>query len=176
MGNCYCCNIINGGGVGFQAKEYVVELEGGWVLNHCGGDSTYLGYLILQTKRHRSEFHELTSEEASCLGRNMQHINLSLRHYWSVKYSDDPVERVYAAYLNETPYFKHLTGEALLEESHIHFHLLTRTRNVAKNLVDCPDTLGWNLLKNIEKFPSYLRGNDDDKINLMKYLKESLGM
>jgi hypothetical protein len=177
MAECYSCDVIAGKKSGIQAKEYVVELEGDWVLNHYAGKGGYLGYLILQTKQHRAEFFELTSSETNTLGFNIQRINQCLRHYWSSKYPDDTVERVYIAYLNETPYIRYhsglITGEAILEESHVHFHLLTRTREMLRKLNS--ENLAWDLLKNLDRFPDYLRSSDNDKISLMEYLARAIG-
>jgi len=177
MEGCECCTIIGGKGSGFRAKNYIVELEGGWVLNHCGGGNTYLGYLILQTKCHRVDFSDLSAKEATSLGMNIQRINWSLRQYWSAIYGNDSIERVYVAYLNETPFIKRLSGQKLLEASHVHMHLLTRTKRVGEALNYDGQEFAWHLVENIGKLPrDYINVSDNDirVINLMNYLKESL--
>lgn len=178
MEGCDCCTIIGGGGSGFRDKKYVVELEGGWVLNHCGAEKTCLGYLILQTKCHRVDFGELSAKEVTGLGTSIQRINWSLRQYWSVIYSGDSIERVYIAYFNETPFIKRLSGQKILEASHVHMHLLPRTKRMGGALDYNSQNLAWCLVYNLDKLPSEyinISGYDIRVINLMNYLRGSLG-
>jgi len=177
MEGCDCCMIVGGGGTGFRGIKYLIELEGGSVLSHCGGVKTYLGYIILQTKRHRVDFGELSVKEAASLGTNIQRINWSLRQYWALIYGNDSIERVYIAYFNETPYIKCLSGQKLLEASHVHMHLLPRTKRMGEALNHSGQELAWHLVENINKLPrEYINVSDNDirVINLMNYLKESL--
>ena len=183
MEGCECCTIIDGEGSGFRANNYIVELEGGWVLNHCGGENTYLGYLILQTKCHRVDFGDLSPEEAKSLGMNIKRINDSIRKYWESIYPEDQVELVHVAYLNETPYIRrhiYLSNRPQLSrESHVHIHLLTRTRKMGEALGYCAEKIGWHLLDNVSRFPpNYLNIEEDDTpvVDLMDYLKKSLGV
>ena len=131
MEECVCCKIARGDGCGFQ--KIIVNMEGGWVLNHfSASNETYLGRLVLGTKQHRHDFGALSLDEATTLGRNIKHINQSLRQYWTINYPDDPIELVHVAYLNETPHIRRhiylLSKIQLLRESHVHIHLLTRTQ------------------------------------------------
>ena len=61
MEECICCKIAKGCGEGYQ--KIVVELGGGWVLNHFYGRETYLGWLVLETKEHRTDFNKLIPQE-----------------------------------------------------------------------------------------------------------------
>ena len=56
---CVCCKIARGDGCGFQ--KIIVNMEGGWVLNHfSASNETYLGRLVLGTKQHRHDFGNLS--------------------------------------------------------------------------------------------------------------------
>jgi len=167
---CDCCDAAE--------KEMkngrLVELEGGWRLNHFGGKEKYLGWLVLQTKCHRRKWEELEDTELKHLGKNIQLININLRKYWNEKYPEDKLEQIYASYLNESPYKKGLKGDELFKQLHVHIHLLVRTRKIYNSL-ECPKcTLGWHLVDKTHEFPEYLQisGTDDKKVrDLMKYLK-----
>jgi len=178
MGECECCKIIGGEGKGYQ--KVIVNMEGGWILNHFGvNNETYLGRLVLQTKRHCPDWGELCLKEATSLGMNIKRINDSLRQYWSKTYSKDPIELVHVAYLNETPYIKRLSGENLLASLHVHMHLLTRTQKIGRMLNYCGEQIGWHLVDDVRRFPSdYIGITEDDKrvVDLMNYLDKSLGM
>ena len=113
--SCYSCKVIRGDGAGFQKPEYIFRL-GKWVVNHCGGEGTYLGRLILQTESHRPEFDSLDSTERAQLGDNIVVLNAWLREYFDERLKD-PIERVHLGYLNETPYFHGLTGLQLENDS-----------------------------------------------------------
>ena len=182
MEGCECCRIGRHGGEGYQ--KIVVKLEGGWVLNHCKwGERTYLGYLILQTKEHREDIGDLHPKEVNALGNNLKLINCQLREYWAKIFSEDPIELVHVAYLNETPHINrhiYLSSKIqLLRESHVHMHLLTRTKKMGEALGYCAEKIGWHLLDNVDKFPDKYKVSDkDDKkvIKLMNYLNNSLGI
>ena len=176
MKECDCCKIIGGEGVGFQ--KIIVNMEGGWVLNHFGvSDNTWLGRLVLSTKCHRIDWGDLCFKEAITLGLNIQRINWSLRQYWSKTFPDDPIELVHFAYLNETPFIKCWSGKELLKRLHVHIHLQTRTRKMGEMLNYCDEQIGWHLQDNVRRFPSYLKDiTKDDKrvVDLMNYLNKSL--
>lgn len=178
MKKCICCKIANGCGEGYQ--EIAVELEGGWVLNHFGGGETYLGQLVLGTKCHRPDWGDISLKEATTLGINIQRINHSLRQYWIHNYPEDPIELVHVAYLNESPYINGFSGVELLEQLHVHIHLLTRTRKIGKALGYCKDKIGWHLVDKdcVDKFPPEYKVSDinDKKVFcLMHSLEKSLG-
>ena len=178
MEACVCCKIVKGGGKGYQ--KIVVELEGGWVLNHFGltdENETYLGRLVLQTKQHRTDFGDLSLEEATILGMNIKRINHSLRQYWVKIYPEDPIELVHVAYLNEGPYSEKWSGEELLRRLHVHMHLLPRTKQMGEALDYCGKKIDWHLVDYVDKFPpiykiSSLHG---ERVKaLMQYLQVSL--
>ena len=180
MQECICCKIAKGRGEGYQ--KIVVELEGGWVLNHFDGGKTYLGQLVLGTKCHRIDWGDISLKEATTLGINIQRINHSLRQYWINNYPDDIVELVHIAYLNETPYIHrhtHLLNKAqFLGESHVHMHLLTRTRKMGEAMGYCAEKIDWHLLDYIDRFPNEYKvlGKDDNQVKgLMNSLNNSLG-
>ena len=79
--------------------------------------------------------------------------------------------------MNETPFIKRLSGEKLLEESHVHMHLLPRTKQMGEVLDYCSDKIGFSLVDNIAKFPSEYKISSihNERVKtLMQYLKESL--
>ena len=176
MNECICCKIAGGSGEGYQ--KLVVELEGGWVLNHYfteGG--TFLGRLVIVTKAHRVDWGYLSSEELKTLGINIQRINNSLRQYWAINYPEDQIELVHVAYLNESPYIECKIEEELLQSLHVHLHLLTRTKAIRENLNCCIKQIGWHLEDELLKFPKYLKVNnreDVEVIKLMNHLKSCL--
>ncbi len=176
MEECVCCEITQGCGKGYQ--KIVVELEGGWVLNHFGtSKETYLGRLVIQTKEHRTDFGELSAKEATTLGTNIQRINYSLRQYWVKIYPEDPIELIHIAYLNETPYIRRLSGKELLNKLHVHMHILTRTQKMGEALGYCAEKIGWHLVDYVDKFPSdYIDITEDDQrvLDLMDYLNKSI--
>ena len=181
MEGCDCCNIRDGGGCGFQAKKFVVEMKGGWMLNHAAGEKTYLGRLVLHTKEHRTDFDKLNELEAQTLGTNIQRIIYYLRQYWTKSYTNDPIEIVHVAYLNETPHIlRHiflLSEEQSLKKSHVHLHLLQRTKEMGEALGYCADKIGWSLLDTIDKFPPRYKIHsiyNEEAQDLMRYLQVSL--
>ena len=172
MTDCYSCTIAEGKGKGYQAREYVVELDGGWILDHCAEkEKTYLGYLILATKKHRKDLQHLSLEERRTLGMNLEAINHSLRKYWRDHSDefDDRIERVHVAYLNEGPF---INKDKNMNKSHVHFHVLPRTTKMMPRR--SRNRIGWSLLELVDKFPEYLRSSDTEKKALMLYLKHAL--
>ena len=176
MEGCECCKIIGGEGKGYQ--KVIVNMEGGWVLNHFGvSNETYLGRLVLQTKKHRTDFDKLNLNEERTLGSNIKRINSHLRQYWSKIYPEDPIELIHIAYLNETPYIRRLSGKELLNTLHVHIHLLTRTQKIGDMLNYCAEKIGWHLVAYVGKFPDEYKVSDEDDekvIKLMNYLNKSL--
>ena len=176
MKGCVCCEIVQGGGKGYQ--KIVVELEGGWVLNHFGlSKETYLGRLVLQTRHHRTDFGNLSFKEATTLGLNIERINHSLRQYWARNYPKDPIELIHIAYLNETPFINRSSGEKLQKELHVHMHLLPRTKQMGEALDYCGKKIGWHLVDYVDKFPPRYKVSSlygERAKTLMQYLKESL--
>jgi len=181
MEKCECCKIIKGCGEGYQKK--LVELDGGWVLSHCGaGEKTYLGRLILQTKIHIHDFDKLGQQEQESLGTNIKLINEHLRKCWTEMFPEDPIELIHCAYLNETPYIHrhtYLWNKAqLFAVSHVHMHLLTRTQKMGEALGYCAEKIGWHLLDYVAKFPDKYKvtsNNDERVIRLMNKLKKLFG-
>jgi diadenosine tetraphosphate (Ap4A) HIT family hydrolase len=166
MGNCFSCDVAAGKKNGLQDLKYVVELDGGWILDHNSDEKSYLGYLILATKKHVEDLDKLSLEQASTLGINIKRINYSLKKYWLANF-DDVIERIHIAYLNEGPFIaKDMNG------SHVHFHIVPRTKKMIPDYNG--DKIGWHLLEYFDKFPDYLRKSDTNKKELMIYLKYSL--
>jgi diadenosine tetraphosphate (Ap4A) HIT family hydrolase len=166
MGNCFSCDVAAGKKNGLQDLKYVVELDGGWILDHNSDEKSYLGYLILATKKHVEDLDKLSLEQASTLGINIKRINYSLKKYWLANF-DDVIERIHIAYLNEGPFIaKDMNG------SHVHFHIVPRTKKMIPDYNG--DKIGLHLLEYFDKFPDYLRKSDTNKKELMIYLKYSL--
>jgi len=45
MEGCETCEIISGRRNGIHNREYILNFENGWSLNHCDASNAYLGYL-----------------------------------------------------------------------------------------------------------------------------------
>lgn len=65
-----------------QRKESVegnliIDLHGNWILNHDGGEKSFLGCLALQPRFHRMAIPELNQAECESLGPNIHQIDLS---------------------------------------------------------------------------------------------------
>ena len=173
MDSCEVCKIIKGQEEGIHSKPYILKLKGGWVLNHYGEPTrSYLGYLVLTTKQHVPDFDELSLEEARTLGVHLRCVNKVLREYWKSSFPNDPIQRVYTVYFNETPYIKHLKGNAVSDASHVHMHIMPRTKKMGE--ICNAQKLGWEFINTIGCFPKYVLCGVEKKIALMEYLRMHL--
>jgi len=99
----------------------IVELDGGWIVNHYAGPEGFLGWLALQPRYHKKDFASLEKNETEALGRNIQNIDMALRQYWSIRFPEDPIEKVYLVYFHES------------EEYHLHIHIISRSRKLGQD-------------------------------------------
>ncbi|HEX77101.1 MAG TPA: hypothetical protein G4O03_01620 [Dehalococcoidia bacterium] len=171
-----------------RAGGGIIELDGDWILNHYGGDEGFLGWLALQPRFHRMELTDLNTDEANALGKNVQRIDLALRQYWAIKFSEDPIRRVYVVYFFESAF------EKSSDKYHLHIHLIPRTERFRRLSIRVEKTRGiekveddvrliaWNIhqLSGHEGFPSGYRtkpendGNRREVEALMTYLRAYL--
>jgi len=180
MNQCVCCKIIKGCGEGYQ--KILIKLDGGWVLNHCSaGESTYLGRLVLQTEKHLHDIAELNEKAQISLGKNITNIIRCLQDYWAKNFTDDSLELVHFAYLNETSYINRhiylLSKEHALEQAHVHIHIIPRAKSMGEAIGYCAEKIGWNLLDFVDRFPEKysVKSNNSRKVEiLMNRLKELL--
>ena len=174
--NCDGCKISQGHKE--VTGKLVIEMNGGWTLNHYGGGEGFLGWLALQPRYHRMELADLTEREAAFLGPNIQRIDLALRQYWSIRFDADPIERVYVVYFLEGVFAKPNPSPY-----HLHVHLIPRTRRfdplLRKDNGSTSTIIAWNIYQLVEcqDFPEEYRIKGVNKQyteNLMAYLKSSL--
>jgi len=168
---CKGCELSEGNGD--PPGSIIVKLDGGWILNHYGGPEGFLGWLALQPKRHLMELAQLNEEETSHLGRNIQRVDMALRHYWAVHFPNDQLERVYSVYFFESVYDEPPT------KYHLHLHLIPRTRKMVGKKHPS-DIAAWKIRELVKSrgFPKGYqtkdRGNDmyeEEVVALMTCLK-----
>ena len=175
-----------------EAGGGIIELDGNWILNHYGGEDTFLGRLALQPRFHRMELTDLNTDEANALGKNIQNIDLALRQYWAInfKFKDDLIERVYVVYFFESVYDKPEPTKF-----HLHVHLIPRAKSLDPLLREyckpssdnnCVSTINaWNIYKlskhdKHKKLPSHYQIKKDNPESkqqvkaLMTYLRGQL--
>jgi diadenosine tetraphosphate (Ap4A) HIT family hydrolase len=146
----------------------IVNLEGGWTLNHYGDKDSFLGRMALQPREHRMELADLTLQELEALGRNIQRIDLALTHYFDCHFGDK-VERVYIVY-----FFESYHDNPKKCEWHLHIHLIPRTEKMRGNALPT-EVAAWNIHK-ITKRPDFpaeyrIEKDNDEAVLLMKFLK-----
>jgi hypothetical protein len=163
-----------------KPEKIRIELDGDWILNHYDGKEGFLGWMALQPRYHRMGLTELGASEAKALVRNVQKVEIGLRHYWSIIFSDDPIEKVYLAYF--------LEGDSDRPEPskwHLHIHLIPRTKEMGgllRTYSEDGNINAWMIhcLKNDKEngnifWLRYRERNDEDVNNLMIYLRCFLG-
>jgi histidine triad (HIT) family protein len=111
---------------------------------HSREERTYLGHLMLETKRHTPGFADLTSAEAQAVGLLIARLSSALK-------ACTDAEKVYAVFYGEvTP--------------HLHVHLTARY----------PDTPAEYLRWNVEEWPDAPRGTEDEVAALCAKLRAAL--
>ncbi len=105
----------------------MIDLDGGWMLNHYGGTEAFLGWLAMQPVKHSIALACLSDREAKALGPNIKRVETCLRSVWEGIHPDDPIERVYVAYFLESSGY------------HLHVHLIPRVRSAAALLRSLSD-------------------------------------
>ena len=178
--NCKCCKVLCGVDIK-PYQEKLIPLKGDWILNHYGGNDTYLGRLALATKCHIEDWKDLDTQ-LEPLGKNIKIINECLYNYWednSKEFKGDKIEQIYTVYLNEEPYKNgHYTESELKERLHVHLHILPRTIKMRENLYNPKQDLGWHLKDYVCCFPEYYQLRDEKNYleakRLMDYLDDCL--
>lgn len=144
-----------------------------WILNHYQGKEAFLGWLVLQPRRHVMELGDLTEHEAKALGPNIQRIDEALRRYWQSTFgTDDPLERVYVVYFFESAY------DWPPPNYHLHIHLIARPRSF-RGLQSCGSPLvGWRVhdVKTHPSFPVWYRPIEGSVNHLMAALRAALAV
>jgi diadenosine tetraphosphate (Ap4A) HIT family hydrolase len=167
-----------------EPRGGIIELDGNWILNHYSGGEGFLGWVILQPRYHRMELSELNTDEANELGKNIRNIDLALRQYWAIKFTKDPIRRVYVVYFFESAF------EKSSDKYHLHIHLIPRTEkfrslstHVSKtkgiSKEECVPLIAWNIhqLSEHQDFPPDYRTKPENEANtreveaLMTYLR-----
>jgi hypothetical protein len=175
---CEVCDIIWKEGKGIHARQYKFFLKGGWALNHCDASNAYLGYVILtasQTNKnqpHAIDFDSLREKQILVLGKYLYWVQRKLKEYWI---KTDPIEQIYFAYLNESPYKKlyqnKIKREELEKELHVHFHILPRTKSMGE--ISEGESLGFDFIKLMKtKTFKYEYYDLTKKEELMLFLKK----
>lgn len=108
----------------------IAKLPGDWVVNQYCGSEGFLGWLALQPRFHRMALNDLTITEARALGPNILFLDKVLTQYWSNRFPNDPVERVYVIYMFESEFAEPLHEPE--ERFHLHIHLIPRTKAFAE--------------------------------------------
>jgi diadenosine tetraphosphate (Ap4A) HIT family hydrolase len=106
--------------------------------------------MILQPRYHRRELTDLTKNETEFFVKNMQRVDTVLRKYWSAKFPDDPIERIYVTSFSES------------EGLHLHFHLIPRTRKLGQG--NPPEYATWRIFEltnTWKEFPEQYRIRDN---------------
>lgn len=158
-----------------EPRGGIIELPGNWILNHYGGPEGFLGWLALQPRFHRMELTDLNTDEANALGINIQNIDLALRQWWAIKFSEDPVRRVYVVYFFESAF------EKSSDKYHLHIHLIPRTErfdslsiHVSKtkgiSKEECVRLTGWNIhqLSKHDYFRTEYQVREENNANRLK--------
>src|SRR5215831_1791213 len=105
--------------------DTIVDLPGGWTINHYGSSEGYLGWLALQPRIHRMNLAELSPIELQSLGENTHQVETALTSYWQANFPCDPLERMYIVY-----YFESVFDEPKHEDFHLHIHLIPRPQRL----------------------------------------------
>ena len=145
METCLFCNIqqglipVTGGPIYQDELLYAHHFH-----SREGGEPTYLGHLMLETKRHTPDFADLIPAEAQAIGLLITRLSSALK-------ACTGAEKVYAAFYGEvTP--------------HLHIHLTARYSGTPA------EYLRWN----IEDWPAAPRGNVDEIAALCQRLRSTL--
>jgi histidine triad (HIT) family protein len=143
MEECVFCDIQRGLVPAIGGPLYEDELV--YAHHYHGGEErTYLGHLMLETKRHTPGFADLTLAEAQAMALLITRLSSALK-------ACTDAEKVYAVFYGEvTP--------------HLHVHLTARY----------PDTPAEYLRWNVEDWPGAPRGTEDEVAALCSKLRAAL--
>jgi hypothetical protein len=171
---CDVCEIIKGCMGGYRSKEYIIDLPGGWVLNHYGNpESVYVGYLVLSTKEHETGWNKISSDNLKYLGLNINWIDTNLKDCWMEIFDEDPIDQIYFAYFNDSAFINQIKSKEynIFNSLHVHLHIQPRTKKMLR--ICNGDNLAFDLLKLRNRFPpEYIYDyHDNRKIKLLNHLK-----
>jgi histidine triad (HIT) family protein len=143
MEECVFCNIQRG--LAPAIGDPIHEDDLVYAHHYYGNeDRTYLGHLMLETKRHTPGCADLTSAEAQAMGLLIARLSSALK-------ACTDAEKVYAVFYGEvTP--------------HLHVHLTARYRGTPA------EYLRWN----VEDWPGAPRGTEDEIAALCAKLRAEL--
>lgn len=177
---CTGCNISLGLDAEVDKRGGIIDLGNKWSLNHYGGQDGFLGWMILQSRFHRMDLADLTTDEAASMGKNIQSINDALRHYWSITFPNDPIQRVYVAYFHESV-FGNIPSSQPSQEWHLHIHLIPRTFRLGQLLRRYSDNgsiRAWSIPEIIKlsegEVPMEYKKTNENMSALVKYLRDRL--
>jgi diadenosine tetraphosphate (Ap4A) HIT family hydrolase len=111
MQDCYICKKHRGDFDSAVLKIYEEELLAAYHLDPKD-EKVYLGYIIIELKRHIKGLADMNDAEACALGRTLQKISSAYMKYF-------PVEHVYS----------HVMGDSI---PHLHVHIIPRYKGAPR--------------------------------------------
>jgi diadenosine tetraphosphate (Ap4A) HIT family hydrolase len=147
--NCLSCDLSQGSIV---LPGGIIELPGHWIINHYYGQESFLGWVVLQPRYHRTSWTDLIQEEREALWGNIQKVDAALRQFWSIQFPKDPIERMYMTHFLES------------KDLHFHFHIIPRTVELGQGAPS--DYAAWRIYELTDTwkaFPERYRIRDKEK-------------
>lgn len=143
--DCFICRkhrgeiIVPGGAIYEDDLLYV-----GHILDATNPDSTYLGYLMVETKRHTPGLAELTDEEAQAIGLTVARLSRALK-------SSENAEHIYEfVFGHDVP--------------HMHVHVVPRYPGAPREY--------WGT--HVDEWPEAPRGGSQEIAALCRRIREML--
>jgi len=159
----------------------MIPLGETWVINHYGGPEGYLGWMALQPRFHKLRLADLENDEASDLGPFLRDVESDLSDYWSERFPDDDLERVYVTY-----FFESVLNTPQPSPYHLHVHIIPRPvsldpllREHTDRMVgrEFPSTINaWKVpsITMLSAFPERYRKRNESYEELMKWLRSRI--
>ncbi|KMK77394.1 HIT family protein [Alkalihalobacillus pseudalcaliphilus] len=140
MNSCLICQKHDELNVGLIETEH-------WLLTHGPFESQILGYVYLEPRRHLENWSEMTQQEVSEMGIQIQRVEKALNNLL-------PLQRLYSLTISEAV-------------SHIHVHLIPR--------LDGQDKKGLPLIEKATQQKTDKRNINEQEFNqFLQRLKEEL--
>jgi len=131
--HCRSCEIARGTR---NVEGGIIQLGTCWMANHYQDSrDRFLGWLVLQPKKHRVDSSEMTSRELREFGGVSQRLETALKRACDSMFFGDRVEIVYVVRLAESTVERR-------PQWHLHWHMIPRTRSMGRM-----GALGWNIGK-----------------------------